>query len=171
MSNPRKPLRLNVGFIIHEEVGYSHVFPIQLDRIILGPDLELWELDGVLNVGRTAQGLLFTGDFSATTGLECARCLKAFDQKLAWSMTELYAFTEKSVSDSGLIVPENGQIDIQPLIREYALLEIPISPTCKPDCRGLCPVCGQDLNLRDCGHRGDAGTSAFSTLKDLLPKG
>ena len=80
----------------------------------------------------------------------------------------MYAFNDKSVSDSGLIVPENAQIDLQPLIRDYALLEIPISPTCKPDCKGLCPVCGQDLNMRDCGHRSDAGTSSFASLKDLL---
>lgn len=170
MSNPRKPLRINIGFLIHEEVGYSHEFPFEIERIVLGPDLELWELDGLLNVGRTAQGLLFTGSFSASTGLECVRCLRPFDQRLDWSMTELYAFNEKSVSDSDLIVPEDAQIDLQPLVRDYALLEIPIKPTCRPDCKGLCPVCGQDLNTRDCGHRPDAGTSTFAALKDLLPR-
>ena len=168
MSNARKPLRLNVGFLIHEEVGYSHDFPFAIQRILLGPDLELWDLDGLLNVARTAQGLLFTGGFSAHTGLECVRCLRPFDQKLNWSLTEMYAFNEKSVSDSGLIVPEDAQIDLQPLIREYALLEIPIGPTCRPDCKGLCPVCGQDLNVRDCGHRSDTGTSSFASLRDLL---
>jgi uncharacterized protein len=100
--------------------------------------------------------------------LECARCLKTADQQLNWNMTELYAFTEKSLSESGLIVPEDAQIDIQPLIREYALLEIPISPLCKPDCKGLCPVCGQDLNLRDCGHRPQHDDSPFSSLRNLL---
>ncbi len=170
VSNHRKPLRLNVGFIIHEAVGYSYDFTIDLDRIVLSADFELADLQGVLAVGRTAQGLLFTGKFSAQTQLECVRCLKPFDQGLSWSMTELYAFEEKSASDSGLIVPETAQIDVQPLIREYALLEIPISPTCRPDCKGLCPVCGQDLNVRDCGHRRDADSSAFSALKDLLPK-
>lgn len=169
MSNPHRPLRLNVGFIIHEEVGYNHEFPFELDRVVLGPDLELRDLDGLLNVGRTAQGLLFTGDFAAKTQLECVRCLKSFDQALNWSLTELYAFNEKSVSNSGLIVPEDAQIDLKPLIREYTLLEVPINPTCKPDCRGLCPVCGQDRNIRDCGHHPDAGASAFAALKDFLP--
>lgn len=170
VSNPHKPLRLNVGFIVHEAVGSSHEFPFDIGRIMLGPDLELWELQGILNVGRAAQGLLFTGEFKASTELECVRCLKPFEQNLDWSLTELYAFNEKSVSESGLIVPEDAQIDLAPLIREYALLEIPISPTCRSDCKGLCPVCGQDLNVRDCGHRPDAGTSAFSALKNLLPR-
>ncbi len=170
MSNPRRPLRLNVGFLIHEEVGYNYAFPFQIERVVLSPDFELRNFEGLLTIGRAAQGLVFTGDFSAATELECVRCLRPFEGGLRWSMTELFAFNEKSVSDSGLIVPEDAQIDLQPLIREYAWLEVPISPTCRPDCKGLCPVCGQDLNVRDCGHRPDADRSAFAALKDFLPK-
>ncbi len=170
MTHSRKPLRINVGFIIHESVGYSYELPFDIDRLVLAPDLELRDLHGELSIGRTAQGLLLTGEFKARTELDCVRCLKPFDQELAWTLTELFAFNEKSVSDSGLIVPEDAQIDLAPLLREYALLEVPISPTCRPDCKGLCPVCGQDLNIRDCGHRPDAGASAFGALRDLLPK-
>jgi uncharacterized protein len=168
MPNPRRPFRLNVGFIIHEEVGSSHEFPFEFDELQIADDLELHNFSGKANVGRTPQGLLVTGDFSGETTLECVRCLRAFSQPLAWDMTELYAFKEKSLSESGLLVPEDAQIDLQPLIREYALLEVPIKPLCKPDCRGLCPMCGQDLNFRDCGHRQDDGESPFSPLKDLL---
>lgn len=168
MTNPRRPFRLNVGFVIHEEVGFSCDFPFEVERHKFGEDLELRQLKGSVKVGRTAQGLLFTGNFAAKTTLECARCLKPLEQDLDWSLTELYAFSEKSVSESDLVVPEDAQIDLQPLIREYALLEIPISPLCRPDCRGLCPVCGQDLNVRDCGHRPRNGDSPFSALKDLL---
>ncbi len=168
MSSPRHPFRINVGFVIHEEVGYTAQFPFEFDRITLGDDLTLSDFSGVVDVGRTPQGLLVTGHFSAKTTAECARCLKAFDQDLEWDMTELYAFNEKSVSESGLLVPEDAKIDLEPIIRDYALLEIPISPICKPDCRGLCPVCGQDLNLRDCGHRPQDDQSPFSELKNLL---
>lgn len=168
MSNPRKPFRLNVGFIVHEEVGHSHEFPFEFDKVKLGDDLELRDFSGAAQIGRTPQGLLVTGKFSGATMLECVRCLKAFTRPLVWDMTELYAFNEKSVSDSGLIVPEDAQIDLELLLREYALLEIPINPICKPDCKGLCPVCGQDLNTRDCGHRPQEDDSPFSILKNLL---
>ncbi|MFH1184004.1 MAG: DUF177 domain-containing protein [Chloroflexota bacterium] len=168
MSNPRRPLRLNVGFVLHQEVGYTHEFSFDLPQLKMGEDLELRQLVGTLTIGRTAQGLLFTGEFKAETGLACVRCLKPFDQELAWTLTEHYASSEKSVSDSGLIVPEDAQIDVQPLLREYALLELPINPLCRADCKGLCAVCGQDLNLRDCGHRPDAGASPFAALEDFL---
>ena len=167
MNNSRRALRLNVGFLVHEEVGFSYEFPFEFDKLKVSDDLELRDFSGLLNAARTPQGLLFTGNFSGKTTLECARCLKSFEQQLSWNMTELYAFNEKSVSDSGLIVPEDAQIDLRPLIREYALLEVPIRPICKPDCKGLCPVCGQDLNVRDCGHRPQEDESPFSVLKKL----
>ncbi len=168
MPSARHPFRINVGFIVHEQVGYSADFPFDFDKITIGDDLVLREFHGLANVGRTPQGLVVTGDFSGKTSLECARCLKTFDDQLHWDFTELYAFNEKSVSESGLLVPEDGKIDLEPLIRDYALLEIPISPICKTDCKGLCPVCGQDLNVRDCGHRPHEDESPFSPLKNLL---
>ena len=169
MTNPRRPFRLNVGFIIHDEVGSTAQFPFEFESMRIGDDLDLTRFEGLVDVGRTPQGLLVTGRFSGVTSLECGRCLKTFDGPLHWDMTELYAFNEKSLSDSGLIVPEDAQIDLAPLIRDYALLEIPIRPLCKPDCKGLCPVCGQDLNVRDCGHRPHNDDSPFSALRTLLP--
>jgi uncharacterized protein len=168
MTNPRYPFRLNVGFIIHEDVGSLYDFPFDFDKIKVGDDLELRNLSGLINISRTPQGLLVTGNFSGETTLECVRCLTSFNHSLSWEMTDLYAFRQKSVSESGLIVPEDAQIDLQPLIREYSLLEIPINPICKPACKGLCSVCGQDLNVKDCGHRTNFEDSSFSILKNLL---
>jgi DUF177 domain-containing protein len=167
MPNPRKPFRINVGFIIHEEVGYSHEIPFEIEKIKL-EDLELKNLVGKIDIGRTPQGLVVQGKFEADTVLECVRCLKEFTYPLEWEFTELYAFTKKSVSESELLVPEDAQLDIAPLIREYALLEIPINPLHDPECKGLCIECGQDLNIGDCGHSQDTDESPFSELKKLL---
>jgi uncharacterized protein len=167
MPNPRKPFRINVGFIIHEEVGYSHEIPFELNKVKL-EDLQLQNFAGFVIIGRTPQGLVVQGKFSASTKLECVRCLREFIYPLNWEFTELYAFNNKSVSESGLLLPEDAHIDLAPLLREYALLEIPISPLHKLDCKGLCPECGQDLNIRDCGHRQPEDDFPFAKLKDLL---
>jgi uncharacterized protein len=121
-----------------------------------------------VDIGRTPQGLVVQGQFSGDTRLECVRCLREFSHPLDWRFTELYAFSKKSVSETGLLLPEDAHIDLAPLLREYAILEIPINPLHDPDCKGLCPVCGQDLNIRDCGHRPDASDSPFAKIKDLL---
>jgi len=167
MPNPRKPFRINVGFIIHEETGYSHEIPFELNKIKLD-DLELQDLTGSVIIGRTPQGLIVQGKFSADTKLECVRCLREFNFSLNWDITDLYAFNKKSVSESELLVPDDAHLDLAPLVREYALLEIPISPLHDSECKGLCPECGQDLNIRDCGHRQDQDDSPFAKLKDLL---
>ena len=168
MPNPRKPLRLNVGFIVSSDVGASHEFPFDFDKLKVADDLTLHQFLGSAQISRTPQGLLVTGQFESALKVECVRCLCEFETAIRWDMTEMFAFNEKSVTDSGLILPEDAQIDLAPLIRDYALTEIPISPVCKPDCKGLCPECGQDLNKKDCGHRAEADDSPFAILKDLL---
>jgi len=168
MTNTKKPFRFNVGFIIHEEVGRSHDFPFEFDEITLGDDLELRNFEGIVNVGKTPQGLIVQADFSAEITLTCARCLTDYIQELDWSFTELYAFDRRSITESGLLLPEDAHLDVEELLREFALLEIPISPICKPDCKGLCPECGQNLNDKDCGHRPEGPESPFARLKDLL---
>ncbi|MGB7874896.1 MAG: DUF177 domain-containing protein [Anaerolineales bacterium] len=168
MTKSRRPFRLNIGFVVHQEVGYKHEFPFEYEQIQIADDLDLRHFEGAATIGRTPQGLIVQADFSAEITLECVRCLNEFDYNLNWNFTELYAFNSRSVSDSDLIVPDDAHIDLQPLIREYALLEIPIKPLCRPNCKGLCAVCGEDLNLTDCGHKGIAEESPFSALKDLL---
>ncbi len=168
MPNTKKPFRINVGFIAHEEIGRSHDFPFELDKIILDEDFELRSFDGIVNISRTPQGLFLQADFSAETTLECVRCLTNYNHELDWSFTELYAFDGRSETESELILPEDGYIELATLIREFAMLEVPISPICKPDCQGLCTECGQNLNEKDCGHGPAENDSPFAKLKDLL---
>jgi uncharacterized protein len=167
MTNPRYPLRLNVGFLISATIGTNRDYNFDYEAMCLGEDLTVHNFVGTARFSRTPQGLFLQGDFKAETDLECVRCLDMFTQPLGWSVTDLYAFDRRNITESGLLVPENGQIDLEPLLREYALLEIPISPVHVPDCKGLCPVCGENLNKTDCGHHLEPDTP-FAVLKDLL---
>jgi uncharacterized protein len=168
VSNPRFPLRLNIGFLIKSPIGTSRDFNFDYEMMRLGEDLVLHDFLAAARFDRTPQGLVLQADFSGRLQLDCVRCLDPFEQDLRSSLTELYAFDKRSVTDSNLLVPEDGQIDLEPLLREYALLEIPINPICKPDCKGLCPLCGENLNQTDCGHAGVGSESPFAALKDLL---
>ena len=146
MADFRNPLLLNVGFIIHETIGYSRDFPFDFDSISIPPDTKLSQLSGLVRVTRTAQGLLVQVKMQAYLPAECVRCLTEFAQLLQIDFTDLYAFTPNSVTESGLILPETGKIDLAPIVRDEMLLAIPISPLCQLDCKGLCPVCGENLN-------------------------
>ncbi|HSQ26821.1 MAG TPA: DUF177 domain-containing protein [Anaerolineales bacterium] len=168
MSATRGLFILNVGFIVHQTIGYSREFPFDAPEISLSPDLKLYNLSGVVKVTRTAQGLLLQGKFSAQVIAECVRCLDEIYQALHTEFTELYAFNRNSVTESGLILPDNGKIDLAPIMREEMLLAIPINPLCKPDCKGLCPVCGENLNQTLCNHENEVIDPRMDALKALL---
>lgn len=170
MNNSRNLLRLNVGFLINQAVGSSRDFPLEIPNIRFDQDLELNNLSGTARVTRTAQGLLVQAKMHAEQPTECVRCLTEFVQGLGADFTELYAFNRKSITDSGLLLPEDGHIDLAPLVREYMLLDVPIKPLCSPDCKGLCPVCGENLNETQCGHLPESVDPRLEVLKSLLNK-
>ena len=170
MSDPHSPLRLNVGFVVAQSAGFSRDIPFDLPQINIPPDLRLSGLTGVARITRTPQGILLQVDFQTSISLECVRCLTSFQQTLNIDFTELYAFSQRFVTDSGLLMPETGIIDLAPVLREYILLEIPISPLCRPDCKGLCPICGNNLNEGTCNHEEDSVDPRLASLKALLDK-
>ncbi len=170
MSDPHSPLRLNVGFVVAQSAGFSRDIPFDLPLINIPPDLHLSRLVGNVRATRTPQGILLQVTFQALINLECVRCLTSFQQTLNIDFTELYAFSQRYVTDSGLIMPETGIIDLSPVLRDYILLEIPISPLCRPDCKGLCPICGNNLNESTCFHEEETGDPRLASLKSLLQK-
>jgi len=146
-------LRINVGFLFNQPVGYSRDIHFEFPEIQLKPDLTLTNFSGVAKVGRTPQGILVQGDFQGDVTAECVRCLTDFGQSLHAAFSELYAFDQRSITDSGLILPEDANIDLEPLVREYLLIEVPINPICTSDCQGLCPICGVNLNEEPHEHQ------------------
>jgi len=170
VSSSKNQLRLNVGFLLNAPVGESRDFPFDIPYIHIDPDLDLNELQGTARITRTAQGLLVQVKLQATLPAECVRCLTGFSQQLNTDFTELYAFSRNSVTESELVLPDDAQIDLTVLVREYMLLEVPISPLCSPDCTGLCPVCGGSLTEDSHDHALDEVDPRLSILKTLLDK-
>jgi uncharacterized protein len=170
VSNPRAPLRLNIGFIVHQGIGYSREFDFDISRLPLPPDQELRNVKGAARFTRTPQGLLSQVKMHAILYTDCARCLTIFPQPLYIDFTELYAFAQKYATESGLILPDDGNVDLEPLVREYMLLEVPLNPLCKSDCKGLCPICGGNLNEQTCNHDAEVVDPRLAALKTLLKK-
>ena len=170
MPNSSDQLRLNVGFLINQSVGSSREFLFDLPVFHLDSEFHLTKLGGMAKFTRTAQGLLAQVKMYATLETECVRCLSNSQQDLNIDFTELYAFSPNSVTDSELLIPENAQINLRPLVREYMLLDMPINPLCKADCKGLCPICGQNLNESTCNHEDETVDPRLSILKSLLEK-
>lgn len=168
MNNEMKALVLEVGFIAHEEVGYSREFDFEFLHLKFDQDLEVENFSGTLTASRNSDGVLTLGNFQATTSAICGRCLEPAPQSLHIEFSEQFTLPSHADKDTELILPHNGKINFGPILREYLLLEVPINPLCRQDCQGLCPECGNNRNEESCDCKNDEINPQFSVLKSLL---
>jgi uncharacterized protein len=107
------------------------------------------------------QSVHVRGRLAACLLVDCARCLEPFDFEVGQSLDLFYlpriARQEEEedveLQDRELVVAyyEAGRIDLGEALREQLFLALPMKRLCRPDCRGLCPVCGANRNSTDCG--------------------
>ena len=95
-------------------------------------------------------GVSVTGTVTAPWAGVCRRCLAPAAGTIVVPVRELY--TEGGDGDD--TYPLDGDdLDLEPLVHDAVLLELPQAPLCRPDCGGLCPLCGANRNEGDCGCR------------------
>jgi uncharacterized protein len=157
-----RDFRINVGFLINQPIGYYRDIPFEFEHYTFDESLSVDQLKGVINLNRTQTGLRMLAEFECLTQAECGRCLQDFDLSLKTQFEEIFTLENYPLSEDEQIIPESRNIDFRPYIRDYILIEIPINPVCEPDCRGLCKVCGQNLNLGECEHERSAIRSGFA---------
>jgi len=168
MKKYSSPLIVNAGFVAQQSPGYSREFFFQFPSIELKPDFAVGNLDGKIQLSRTSEGLLARGKFQAVVDATCGRCLSTFSLHLETDFTELITFPAHVCEDTEMIYPEDGQIDFTPVVGEYLMLEIPINPICKQTCKGLCRICGNNLNVEKCEHGDEPIDPRLEILKSLL---
>ncbi len=123
-----------------------------------------------------------TGRVQAEPELECSRCLTRFpfrieETNLSFDLIPKGSFKTASEHELGraeldMEFYRGDEIEPRDLVKEQLLLSIPMVPLHSPDCKGLCPICGADLNQAECGCRKDSKGEAepFSVLKDIFKK-
>jgi len=93
-------------------------------------------------------GVSVEGAVTAPWVGECRRCLAPAAGRLRIRVRELYT----PGGDSEETYPLVGtDLDLEPLVRDAVLLDLPQALLCRDDCAGLCPLCGADRNERACG--------------------
>jgi uncharacterized protein len=105
-----------------------------------------------VEVESVVEGLLVTGTVTATAAVQCVRCLRPVDHELAVEVRELFALEPGEEEDEGYSVLPDDRLPLDTMARDALVLAFPAFPLCRPDCAGLCPVCGADRNTEDCGH-------------------
>ena len=128
--------------------------------------------DGVhVNVSayQTGENYAFTGTMSATLRLSCDRCLELYDLDIKQDFEVIYTSEEGADKDDHVMFlpPQDVEIDLKPYIRDTMMLNIPFKKVCSDDCKGLCPVCGENLNMSACTCKNEKTDPRWDSLKEF----
>jgi DUF177 domain-containing protein len=133
-------------------------------------------LQSEVKIRKAGRSVLITGKVETTLRFQCVRCLKEFSYPLSTTFELTLHPLKEAPSEEEIELEseemessffEGGEIHLSEIACEQVFLEIPYQPVCQEGCKGLCSVCGKDLNLSSCGCVKEEQASAFSALKKL----
>jgi uncharacterized protein len=171
-------IEYNVATLLKEPVGSTREYEVD-DRVLIDDD----QPHHRHVVGRTTLLRIKTGVLASVTldGVEddrCSRCLRPVDVPLHVEFSEEYHARFDLETGAALPKPDDPEafridarnvIDIQEAVRQYWTAGRPMQALCRPDCRGLCPRCGRDLNLRPCECEPEPD-ERWAALRALAPE-
>ena len=161
MSASQKPLRIleNTGPLVLGEQRFSFLKPVELNIVM----------------ENIRSGILVKGSAAAELETECSRCLTSVSVQMELDFEEVFTAGRKQAEE--LLGKEeaeeayfirNETIDLEPAVRQALILSLPIRPLCSEACKGLCPYCGQNLNIKKCDCKIEEIDVRMEKLKKLL---
>lgn len=129
-----------------------------------------------LRLEAVMDGVLVTGTASATAAGECVRCLDPLTRDLTIDFTEMFAYpgtqqdVEADEETEELPELEGESADLEATITDAVVLALPFQPLCRPDCPGLCSVCGIRLADAEPGHAHEQLDPRWAALEALREK-
>ena len=117
-------------------------------------DLPYTERDAVGkgSIRTSAGALSLTAACDFTVDTVCARCLDPINRRMRVNVTHYLTENTAEEDSEGYIAVNFKSFNVSDLLREDMILSMPSRFLCRPDCRGLCPVCGMNLNNGACDH-------------------
>ena len=150
------PLAWNVAGLLADEPGAERLHDVSGVTIDLGEDLRLARpIDGRVRLIRTNRGILAGADLRTALHLECSRCLRDVVHGVDVRIQEEYLPSLDLATGHPLPtddepdvsrLTDHHELDLETPVREAIQLSEPIAPLCRPDCPGLCVVCGLRLD-------------------------
>jgi uncharacterized protein len=173
------PLAWNVAGLLAEDPGAQRTYRVDGAKVDLGDDLRLGDpVTGGVRLVRTNRGILATTELDAALALECSRCLRdvAFPVSLRFQeeylpSLDLATGRPLPLEDEPdiLRLTDHHELDLETPVREALQLAEPIAPLCRPDCPGLCIVCGGRLDEGDHDHPDDTIDPRLEALRGFRP--
>jgi len=145
----------------------------------VAPDVELGEqiyhFEGPMSfdirLTNAGAGIVASGTARASVVTPCVRCLCDTCIDVEAEIEGFYVrpghedeFPEEQEVE---LIGDDSTIDLEPAVTASIVVELPFAPVHDPDCKGICPVCGQDRNVSTCACENPSRPSPFDALKDF----
>ena len=140
-----------------ETIGVPEGAPVELD----------------VRLESVTEGVYVSGTAHAALAGECARCLDPLTDEVTVELGELFAYPD-SVTDETTEADElprvvDEQLDLEQVVRDALVLDLPLAPLCRPDCAGLCVGCGEKWADLAAGHGHETLDPRWAALREHLP--
>jgi uncharacterized protein len=119
-----------------------------------------------LMLERVPEGIVVRGTLAAAWSSSCSRCLEPVAGEISVHVDELF---ETLPLEGETYKLDEDVIDLEPMVRDALLLELPLAPLCSPDCQGLCATCGTNRNLAHCECATTELDPRWAALRSLEP--
>ncbi len=132
-----------------------------------------------LRVDKFGAEVLAKGEVKTRVELQCSRCLKSFPQDMDVMVNVVYHPAEELKGDERHEIKDDeldlgfyqgDELDVDDLVMEQILLNVPMKPLCSDACKGICPKCGADLNAKACNCEHREPDPRLEVLKKLLER-
>lgn len=154
---------------------------IDLDQVSSGSKEFVLQdgLDYDIALTNTGDGILATGIVRGSATTECDRCLDPTQVDISGEVSCYYLREEPSAEEEDMeddqefgLISNEGTVDLSEAIQSAVGMDLPYVVLCDENCKGLCPVCGTNLNHNQCDCAQKAAqapnpTSPFAVLAQL----
>ena len=152
-------MQYNVSTLLKEPVGSTREYQVDSQVLVDGDRAHRQRVLGRAVFLRTKDGVLVRAHLEGAQSDQCSRCLQPLDLPMQLDIEEEFFASVDAVTGVRLPAPEDPEafridsqhtLDLEETVRQYWAAALPMQALCRPDCRGLCPRCGQDLNQVAC---------------------
>lgn len=159
-------MHLYVGKLLDRPVGSRFDVKFDLGFQDLSNDVSVESIKGKLTFLRTGDGILGYGTLTVGIETECARCAEVVKNTVEIELEESFS-PAANISPDEQVSPidANGYINLHPILRDLVIVSTPMQVLCTPDCKGLCPHCGTNLNQGQCDCEMDHIDPRLAILK------
>lgn len=163
----------DVGPLLRQSAGATRAYRLN-EHQDASEELPAASVTGTVSFLRTDRGILVRACLSAISSDVCSRCLEPLQSAYDIDFQEEFAPTvdidsgaRLELPDDAFAIDERQVLDLNEVIRQYRFASRSMQPLCRPDCRGLCPDCGGNLNLGPCSCPMNSADPRWHVLTEL----